>query len=358
MDIYDDGAETDGILERGRLSIKNEEEEEEYYQRAVAGPSGTRPTSRDGMSPRDTGPNVARGAYVGGTMAASLVAKARDRRLGKPASGSREYPASEPDDKKERERVLRLQRELSINEREARRAKAAAAASIAEGSGVSPTGISNAAIPVRTPHTRKESQAGTTTAGRGTVPATTESLATAERAQPVNSTGRILRGTGTKRARSPSTGPREGMIEKVPATKYGGALPPPNLQTQPRPRRGPQQNSLAHHGVYARDFAQQQHQVNVQYQQPAYSQPIYPMADPYVPSQPQYAPNGTLLSRSATAPAPVVVNGHVQNTLPQAAQLVQTITPGNSSAASSIREDSGSTTLVRHSIHHIWEYWS
>lgn len=344
---HDDGAETDRAWERGRLSIKPEEEEEEYHQRAVAGRSTARPTSRNGVSTRDAGLSLAGGTSVGGTMAAGLLVKTRDRRLGKPVGGSGEYSTSDLDDKRERERVSRLQRELPMNEREGRRAKAA---SIAGGSGISPTGVSNPAIPVRTPHTRNQSQTGTTTAGRGTAPATAESIAIAERAQLANSTGRTLRGTGTKRARSPSTGPREGMVEKVPATKYGGVLPPSNPRTQPRSRRDQQRNSPARYGVYAHDFAQQQHQSQLQYQQAAYSQPIYPTTDPNVASQPQYAANGTLLSRSATAPAPVVVNGHAQNFLPHAVQVMQTDTPGNSSTASSARENSSSSIVVRYSV--------
>ena len=342
MGDHDDGVEMDRGYERGRLGIENEEEEEEYYQRTVAGPSTARPTSRNGVSTRDTGSS--QGMSVGGTLAAGLVAKARDRRLGKPAGGSGEYLSSDLDDK--RERVLRLQREQSMREREARRAKTIATASMAGGSGISPTGHSNPAIPMRTPHARKQSQTGVATAGRGTAPATTEALAVAERAQLAGSTGRTLRGNGMKRARSPSNEPREGMVEKVPATKYGGALPPSNPRTQPRSRRGQQQNS---HGVYAHDFARQQHQSHFLYQQPAYSQPIYPTADPNVAAQPQYAPKGTLLSRSATAPAPVGVDGHAQNLLPQVAQVMNPNTPGNSSTGSTGEHLNG-TTVVRYSI--------
>ena len=215
---HDDGAETDRARERGRLSIKNEEEEE-YYRRTVAGPSTARP--------RDAGINFAGGTSVGGTLAAGLVMKARDRRLGKPTGGSGEYSVSDLDDKRERERVLRLQRELSMKERETRGAKTCTAASIAGGSGISPTGVSNPAIPVRTPHTRKQGQTGTTTAARGAAPATAESIAI----QLSSSTGRTLRSPGAKRARSPSTGPHEGMVEKVPAARYGGVLPPSNPRT-------------------------------------------------------------------------------------------------------------------------------
>ena len=137
MDDYDDGAETDRARERGRINIKNEEEEEEYYQRATGGSSSARPTSRDAVPSRDAGPNLAGGMNIGGTMAAGLGAKARERRLGKPG-GSGEYSASELDGRRERERVLGLQRELSMKEREARRAKTGAPVSIAGGSGISP----------------------------------------------------------------------------------------------------------------------------------------------------------------------------------------------------------------------------
>jgi hypothetical protein len=169
MDDRDDGAETDRALERGRLSIKNEEEEEEYYQRAGAGPSNARPTSRNGVSPRGAGPSLAGGTSVGGTLAAGLVAKARDRRLGKPA-GSGEYPASELDDRRERERVLRLQRELSMKEREARRAKSVATASIAGGKWcITEWGFEPCHTHEDTP-CKEQSQTGATTAGRGTTP--------------------------------------------------------------------------------------------------------------------------------------------------------------------------------------------
>lgn len=355
VDDHDNNAKTDRALERGRLSIKNEEEEEAYYQRAGAGPSTTRPSLRNGVPPRDPGPNLPGGTSAGGTLAGGVVVKARDRGLWKPG-GSTENPASESDDKRERERVLRLQRELSMREREARRAKTAAAASVAGVGGISPTGISNPAIPVRTPHARKHIQTDTITAGRGTAPATVESIAVAERGQVASSTGRTLRGTGTKRARSPSTGPREGMVEMVPATKYGGALPPSNPRTQPRSRRDQQQNSLAQHGAIAHDFAQQQHQAHLQYQPPAYSQPIYPTAGPNAAAQSQYAPNGTLLSRSATAPAPVVVHSHAQSLLPQVAQITHHSTPGNSGTTSSTRESSSTSIVVCHSTHHVDKY--
>lgn len=348
-----DEAETDRARERGRgrLSIKNEGEEEEYYQRVIAGPSNARPTSRNGVSARDAGPSlVVGGTSAGGTLAAGLVMKARDRRLGKPTGGSGEYSASDLDDKRERERVSRLQRGLSMEERESRRTKTSVAAPIAGGSGISPTGVSNPAIPLRTPHTRKQTQNSGTTAGRGTTPTTADSIAIAEKAQLASSTGRTLRGTSMKRARSPSTGPREGMIERVPAAKYAGVLPPSNPRTQPRLRRDQQQNYLAQHGVNVHDFAQQQHQSHLQYQQPAYSQPLYPTTGPNVAGQPQYAPNGTLLSGSATAPAPVVVNGHAQNLLPQAVQIMQTDAPGNSSSTSSIADNSSSSIVVCYSV--------
>ncbi len=177
----------------------------------------------------------------------------------------------------------------------------------------------------------------------------------AARGQATSSTGRTLRGTGTKRARSPSTGPREGMVEKVPATKYGGALPPSNPRSQPRSRRDQQQNSLSQHGVYAHDFAQQQHQAHLQYQQSAYSQPIYPTAGPNVAASSQYAPNGTLLSRSATAPAPVVARGHAQG-LPQVAQIIHPNTSEHSSTTSSTREIPRTSIVVRHPIHFVDEY--
>ena len=354
VDGQDSGAKTDRALERGRLSIKNEEEEEPHCQRAGAGPSTTHPTSRNGVSPGDAGPSLAGGTNLGGSLAAGLVLKARDRRLGKP-SGSAEYPPTEFDDKRERERALRLQRDLSIKEREARRAKPVAAA-IAGGSDASPIGVSNPSIPVRTPHARKQNQPDATTAGRGTVSAM-ESIAVAERGQPASSTGRTLRGTGTKRARSPSTGPREGIVEKVPATKYGGALPPSNPRNQRRSRRDQQQNTLSQHGVYSHDFAQQQHQAHLQYQQPAYSQPIYPTSGPNVAAPSQYASNGTILSRSATAPAPVAMHVHAQGLLPQLAGIVHPNPPGNPSTASSTREIPNTSIVVRHPIRHVDKYW-
>lgn len=342
----DSGTQKDRAPERGRLSIKNEEEEEAHYQRTRVGPSNARPTSRNGVSPGDAGRILAGGTNIGGTLAAGLVVKARDRRLGKPG-GSAEYLASEFDDKRERERVLQLQlqlqRELSMKEREARRAKPVAAA-IAGGSGVSPTGLSNPVIPVRTPHARKQNQPDAATAGRGTTPATAEPIAVAERGQSTSSTGRTIRGTGTKRARSPSTGPREGMVEKVPATRYGGALPPSNPRSQPRSRRDQQQNTLSQHGVYAHDFAQQQHQAHLQYQHSAYSQPIHSTAGPNVATPSQYAPNGALLSRSATAPAPVVAHGPAQG-------LPQIMHPNTSKKPSSTRESPSTSIVVRHPIH-------
>src|SRR4029077_20286158 len=107
----------------------------------------------------------------------------------------------------------------------------------------------------------------------------------------------------------------EGMVENALAAKYGGVLPPSNPRTQHRVRRGQQQNSLAQHGVYAHNSAQQQYQSQLQYQQPACSQPIYPTTNPNVTSQPQYIPNGTFHSGSATAPAAVVVNGRAKSLL-------------------------------------------
>ena len=352
MDGWDSGARKDRALERGRLSIKNEEEEEEPYQRVGAGPSNARPISRDGVSPGDAGRILAGGTNIGGTLAAGLVGRARGRILGKPG-GSAEYLASEFDDKRERERALRLQRELPMKEREIRRAKPVAAASIAGGTGVSPTGASHPAIPARTPHARRQNQPDATTAGRGTTPATAEPIAVAARGQATSSTGRTVRGTGTKRARSPSNGPRDGMVEKVPATKYGGALPPSNPRSQPRSRRDQQQ--LSQHGVYAHDFAQQQHQAHLQYQQSAYSQPIYPTSGPNVAAPSQYAPNGTLLSRSATAPAPAVAHGHPQG-LPQVGQIMHPNTSENSSTTGSTKEIQRSSIVVRRPIHFVDEY--
>ena len=354
MDGQDSGARKGRALERGRLSIKNEEGEEEHYQQAGTGPSNARPTSRDGVSPGDAGRILAGRTNIGGTLAAGLVGKVRDRRLGKPG-GSAEYLASEFDDKWERERVLRLQRELPMKEREVRRAKPVAAAAIAGGSGASPTRVSNPAIPVRTPHARRQNQPDATTAGRGTTPATAEPIVVAARGPATSSTGRAVRSTGTKRARSPSTGPREGMVEKVPATKYGGALPPSNPRSQPRSRRDQQQNLPPQHGVYAHDFAQQQHQAHLQYQQSAYSQPIYPTAGPNIAAPSQYAPNGTLLSRSVTAPAPVVAYGHPQG-LPQVGQIMHPNTSENSSTTGSTRETPRSSIVVRHPIHFVDEY--
>jgi len=356
IDRQDGGSKTDRVFERGRLSIKNEEEEEAHYQWEGAGPSSARPASRNGVASGVAGPSLAGGTGVGGTLAAGLVAKARDRRLGKPG-GSAEYPASEFDDKREREGASRLQRDISLKEREARRAKPVTAA-VAGGSGVSPVGVSNPTLPVRTPRTRKQNQPDATTAGRGISPATVESIAVAERGQPTSSMGKTLRGTGTKRARSPSTGPREGMVEKVPATKYGGSLPPSNPRNQRRSRRDQQQHTLSQHGAYTHDSAQQQHQAHLQYQQPAYSQPIYPTAGPNVPPLSQYAPNGTLLSRSVTAPGPVAMHGHAQGLLPQVAHLGHPNTSGNSSTTSSTREGSSTSIVVRHPIYHVDKYWA
>jgi hypothetical protein len=334
MDDHDAGAVTDYVRERGRLSIKNEEEEEEYYERAAAGLSDARPISRNGVLSNGTRPSLTRGTS---TIAAGMVAKTKGQRRGKPR-GSGEY---QPDDKRGGERALQLQRELSTKERETKSAKTAAAVPIAGGSSRSPTAVSNPVISVRTPHARKDSHAGTSTVGRGRTPAAAES------------TARRIRGTGTKRPRSPSAGLREGTVEEIPATKYGGAFPPPNPQIQPQSRRDQQQNALAQHGIYSRDFAQQQYQAHPQYHHAAHSQPIHPTADPSVAPQPQYAPNGTFLSRSATAPAQVVKDVHAQNLPPQAARVVHPNTPGNSSTTSSLRGDSNSTTVVCNSIYYI-----
>jgi hypothetical protein len=343
MDGQDSGAKTDRTLERGRLSIKNEEEEEAHYQRAGAGPSTA---SRNGVSSGDAGPSYAGRTSVGGPLASGLVVKTRIRRLGNPG-GSAEYPAGEFDDKRERESgesALRLQRDHSLQEREAQRAKPVASA-IAGGSGLPPIGVS---IPVRTPHARKQNQPDATTAGRGNALPTVAST---------GSTGRTLRGTGTKRARSPSTGPPEGMVEKVPATKYGGALPPSNPRSQRRSRRDQQQITLSRHGVYAHDFAQQQHRAHPQYPQPAYSQPIYPTTGSNVAAPSQYA-NGTLLSRSATAPPPVVVHGHAQGLLSQAPQIMHRNTSETSGTTSSAREGSSTSIVVRHPMHHVDKNWT
>ena len=343
-DGRDSGTQKDRVFERGRLSIKKEEGEEAHYQRTEAAFSNARPASRNGVSPGDPGRILAGGTNIGGTLVAGLVVKARDRRLGKPGR-SADYLASEFDDKRARERVLRLQEELPMKEREARRARPVAAAS-----GISSTGFSNSAMPMRTPYARKQNQTDTATAGRGTTPATAEPLAVAERGHSTSSTGRTLRGTGTKRARSPSTGPREGMVEKVPATKYGGALPPSNPRSQTRSRRDQQQNSLSQRGVYAHDFAQQQHQAHLQYQHSAYSQPIYPTAGPNVAAPSQYAPNGTLLSRSATAPPPVMAYGPAQG-LPQVAQIMHPSRSENPSVTGSTREIPSTSIVVCHPIH-------
>jgi hypothetical protein len=198
-----------------------------------------------------------------------------------------------------------------MKEREAQTANPMAA-SIAAGSRLSPIGVP---IPVRTPHGRKQSQPDATTVGLQSRPLRSLREAT----QPAPRAGHY------------AVPPRSGLA--VPVLDLVRVWwrrflrlsmeAPSHRRSRRRSRRDQQQITLSQHGVYAHDYAQQQHRAHLQYQQPG--------SNAAAPSQ--YA-NGTLLSKSVTAPPPVVVHGHAQGLLSQVPQIVHRNTPETSSTSS------------------------